>query len=112
MKNYCSQGFLKNTALHTAPLDSAFDRLGFLTALTVLITAAPGMAAENKITDLEIAKNNHQLELKLSGSEVKSSFYTLRGNNTIEANIFNTSLDLPEGNSFTEKNSKRKRKRK
>lgn len=86
MKNYC-------------------NRLGFLTALTVLISAAPAMASENKITDIEIAKNNHQLELKLSATgDTDSSFYTLRGDNTIEANIFNTSLDLPEGNSFKSEN--------
>ena len=81
------------------------NRLGFLTALTVMITAAPSIAAENKIIDLEIAKNHHQLELKLSATgKNNSSFYTLRGDNTIEANIFNTSLELPEGNSFIEKN--------
>ena len=94
MKNYCPKG-----------LASASDRLCFLTALTVLISAAPTMAANNKITDLEIAKNNHQLELKLSATgKEDSSFYTLRRNNIIEANIFNTSLDLPEGNSFKEEN--------
>ena len=89
MKNYCS----------------ACDRIGFLTALTVMITAAPAMAANNKITDLEIAKNDRQLELKLSATgKGESSFYTLRGKNTIEANIVNTSLDLPEGNSFKQEN--------
>ncbi|PSB09450.1 type II and III secretion system protein [Pleurocapsa sp. CCALA 161] len=63
------------------------------------------MAAENKITDLEIAKNNHQLELKLSATnQADASFYTLRGDNIIEANILNTSLDLPEGNSFKQDN--------
>ena len=105
MKDYCPQGFLKNIALHTASLRSMSDRLGFLTALTVLIAAAPSMAAENKITELEIAQNNHQLELKLSAEgKGKSSFYTLRGDNTIEANIFNTNLELPEGNSFKSEN--------
>lgn len=97
MKNYCPKGL--------TPLRSASDRLGFLTALTVMLTAAPSMAAENKITDLKIAKSNHQLELKLSATnQADASFYTLRGDNTIEANILNTSLDLPEGNSFKEEN--------
>ncbi|WP_233219944.1 secretin N-terminal domain-containing protein [Pleurocapsa sp. CCALA 161] len=105
MKNYCPKGFLKDTASHITPLRSASDRLGFLTALTVILTAAPSMAAENKITDLEIAKNNHQLELKLSATnQADASFYTLRGDNIIEANILNTSLDLPEGNSFKQDN--------
>ncbi|MEO1671295.1 MAG: secretin N-terminal domain-containing protein, partial [Cyanobacteria bacterium J06631_2] len=85
MKNYCPKGFL--------------------TALTVLIAAAPTMAAENKITDIEIAKNSHQLELKLSTtSKDDASFYTLRDDNTIEANILNTNLELPEGSSFKEEN--------
>ncbi|NJR48047.1 MAG: type II and III secretion system protein [Hyellaceae cyanobacterium CSU_1_1] len=86
MKNYC-------------------DRLGFLTALTVMVTAAPSMAATNKITDLEIDKSNNQLELKLSATnKADASFYTLRGDNTIEANILNTSLDLPEGSSYKQDN--------
>jgi type IV pilus assembly protein PilQ len=93
VKNYCPKGF--------PPLRSASDRLGFLTALTVMVTAAPSMAATNKITDLEIAKSNNQLELKLSATnKADASFYTLRGENTIEANILNTSLDLPAGNSY------------
>ena len=105
MKNYCPKGFLKDTASHITPLRSASDRLGFLTALTVMLTAAPSMAAENKITDLKIAKSNNQLELKLSATnQADASFYTLRGDNTIEANILNTSLDLPEGNFFKEDN--------
>lgn len=111
MKNYCPKGFLKDivplwyTASHITPLRSASDRLGFLTALTVMITAAPSMAAGNKITDLEITKSNHQLELKLSATnQTDASFYTLRGDNTIEANILNTSLDLPAGNSYKQDN--------
>ncbi len=90
MKNYC-------------------DRLGFLTALTVMITAAPSMAAERNITDIELDKNHNQLELKLSASsksqaDDNASFYTLRDGNTIEANLLNTNLDLPEGNSFKQEN--------
>ncbi|MGB5709822.1 MAG: secretin N-terminal domain-containing protein [Waterburya sp.] len=88
MKNYC-------------------DRLGFLTALTVMITAAPSIAAERKVTDIELAKNHNQLELKLSATtkaDEDASFYTLHDGNTIEANILNTDLDLPVGNSFKEEN--------
>lgn len=97
MKNYCPKGL--------TPLRSASDRLGFLTALTVMVTAAPSMAATNKITDLEIAKSNNQLELKLlATNKADASFYTLRGKNTIEANILNTTLDLPEGKSFKQDN--------
>ena len=93
MKKYCLKGL---TSLRSVP-----DRLVFLTALTVMIGAVPAMAANNKITDLEIAKSDRQLELKLSTKgESNSSFYTIRSHNTIEANIFNTSLELPEGNSF------------
>jgi type IV pilus assembly protein PilQ len=105
VKNYCPKGFLKDTALHIAPLRSTSDRLGFLTALTVMVTAAPSMAATNKITDLEIAKSNNQLELKLlATNKAETSFYTLRGKNTIEANILNTTLNLPEGKSFKQDN--------
>jgi type IV pilus assembly protein PilQ len=105
VKNYCPKGFLKDTASHIAPLRSASDRLGFLTALAVMVTAAPSMAATNKITDLEIATSNNQLELKLlATNKADASFYTLRGKNTIEANILNTTLDLPEGKSFKQDN--------
>jgi type IV pilus assembly protein PilQ len=105
VKNYCPKGFLKDTASHIAPLRSTSDRLVFLTALTVMVTAAPSMAATNKITDLEIATSNNQLELKLLASNKdNASFYTLRGDNTIEANILNTTLDLPEGKSFKQDN--------
>ena len=99
MKNYCSK--------ELSPLRSASDRLGFLTALTVMITAAPSIAAERNITDIELDKNHNQLELKLSASskaDDSASFYTLRDGNTIEANLLNTNLDLPEGNSFTQEN--------
>lgn len=105
MKNYCPKEFLKDTASHITPLRSASDRLGFLTALTVMLTAAPSIAATNKITDLEIDRDNNQLELKLSTtSQNNASFYTLRGDNTIEANILNTSLDLPAEKSFKKDN--------
>ncbi|MEM7758597.1 MAG: AMIN domain-containing protein, partial [Cyanobacteria bacterium P01_A01_bin.40] len=83
------------------------DRLGFLTALTVMISAAPAIAAEHKVTDIELAKNSHQLELKLSTTskvEQNASFYTLRNDNTIEANLLNTDLDLPVGDSFKQVN--------
>jgi type IV pilus assembly protein PilQ len=97
VKNYCPK--------ELTPLRSASDRLVFLTALTVMVTAAPSMAATNKITNLEIAKSNNQLELKLSATNKdNASFYTLRGENTIEANILNTSLDLPSGNSYKQDN--------
>ena len=99
MKNYCPKGL--------TPLRSASDRLGFLTALTVMITAAPSIAAERQITDIELVKNNHQLELKLSATskaDGDASFYTLRDGNTIEANLINTNLDLPTGNSFKQEN--------
>ncbi len=156
MKNYC-------------------DRLGFLTALTVMLMAAPSNAAERNITDIEIDTDNNQLELKLKlsadkGSSEKlnllhksplnprqflqrreppqrtgspslgdsqssspqpwgaggakaskglaktafqisskiadanTSFFTLRKDNLIEANLLNTNLDLPAGKSFKQDN--------
>ncbi len=88
MKNYC-------------------DRLGFLTALTVMLMAAPSNAAERNITDIEIDKDNNQLELKLSAAnkaDAGASFFTLRKDNLIEANLLNTHLDLPQGKSFKQDN--------
>lgn len=75
------------------------DRLSFLTALAVIMSAAPAMAAEHTITDLELDKNYNQLELKLSGTNIDAdaSFYTVKEGNTIKANLLNTKLDLPAG---------------
>ena len=82
------------------------DRLGFLTALAVMLVGADAHAAERQITDVELESNKHQLELKLSAtdSQSKASFYTVRNGNTIEANLLDTNLDLPQGNSFKQVN--------
>lgn len=75
------------------------DRLSFLTALAVIMSAAPAIAAEHTITDLELDKNSNQLELKLSGTNIDAdaSFYTVEEGNKIKANLLNTKLDLPAG---------------
>ncbi|MBE9043692.1 AMIN domain-containing protein [Pleurocapsales cyanobacterium LEGE 10410] len=65
------------------------------------------MAAERQIKDIELEKTNNRLELKLSATNKTSgdaSFYTLRKDNTIEANLLNTNLDLPQGNSYKQEN--------
>ena len=87
MKNYC-------------------DRLGFLTALAVMLAGANAHAAERQITDVKLETSNHQLELKLSATELgdNASFYTVRDGNTIEANLLNTDLDLPQGDSYQQVN--------
>ena len=86
MKNYC-------------------DRLGFLTALAVMLAGANANAAERQITDVKLETSNHQLELKLSATESgDASFYTVRDGNTIEANLLNTNLDLPQGDSYQQVN--------
>ena len=71
-----------------------------------MLTAAPSMASERKITDVEVTQNPNQLELKLSATQADSdaSFYTIREGNTIEANLLNTNLDLPVGDSFKQEN--------
>ncbi len=99
MKNYCPKGL--------APLRSTSDLLGFLTTLTVMLACAPSMAAERTITEIELDKNNNQLELKLAANNkanTDASFYTLRDGNTIEANLLNTNLTLPQGKSFKQTN--------
>ncbi|MGF1590323.1 MAG: secretin N-terminal domain-containing protein [Pleurocapsa sp.] len=65
------------------------------------------MAAERTITEIELDKNNNQLELKLAANNkanTDASFYTLRDGNTIEANLLNTNLTLPQGKSFKQTN--------
>ena len=82
------------------------DRL-ILTALAVLVTAAPTIAAEQTITDIDLESNRDRLTLKLSAEDkvnADASFYTLQQGNTIEATLLNTDLDLPEGNSFKQQN--------
>ena len=83
------------------------DRLSFLTALAVLVTAAPTIAAEQTITDIDLESNRDRLTLKLSADDkvnADASFYTLQQGNTIEATLLNTDLDLPERNSFKQQN--------
>ena len=83
------------------------DRLSFLTALAVLVTAAPSIAAEQTITDINLESNRDRLKLKLAADgkvNADASFYTLQQGNTIEATLLNTDLDLPEGNSFKQQN--------
>ena len=81
------------------------DRLGFLTALTLMLVGADVHAAERQITDVKLDSNDHQLELKLSATEAEAaSFYTVRDGNTIKANLLNTNLDLPQGDSFKQVN--------
>ena len=81
------------------------DRLGFLTALTLMLVGADVHAAERQITDVKLESNDHQLELKLSATEAEAaSFYTVRDGNTIEANLLDTDLDLPQGDSFKQVN--------
>ena len=69
--------------------------------------ASPSLAAERNITDIELEKNNNQLEIKLSAdkkADSTASFFTLRKDNTIEANLLNTNLDLPAGDSYKQEN--------
>ena len=81
------------------------DRLGFLTALAVILVGADAHAAERQITDVELESNNHQLELKLSATDSRAaSFYTVRDDNTIQVNLLDTDLDLPQGDSFKQVN--------
>ena len=163
--NSSTKNIFTNNRLRIKRVKNYCDRLGFLTALTVMLMAAPSNAAERNITDIEIDKDNNQLELKLSadkrsseksnllhksplnppplptppqiwggnnqsppslgeirgGKDFKSfspqgwraggakagadaSFFTLRKDNLIEANLLNTNLDLPAGNSFKQDN--------
>ena len=99
MKNYCTKAL--------APLRSTSDLLRFLTALTVMLAAAPSMAAERKITEVELEQDKNQLEIKLAAStkaDAQASFFTLRKDNLIEVNLLDTNLELPEGNSFKQEN--------
>ena len=94
MKNY----YTKVVAPH---------RLGFLSALMVVMMASPSMAAKRNITDIELEKDKNQLQLKLSAdkkADSTASFFTLRKDNIIEANLLNTNLDLPAGDSFKQVN--------
>jgi type IV pilus assembly protein PilQ len=86
------------------------DRLGFLTTLTIMLLAAQTtLAAERQITGIEVEKHNNEVELKLSAptdtdTDDNASFFTVRNGNTIEANLLNTHLDLPQGDSFKQEN--------
>jgi len=86
------------------------DRLGFLTTLTIMLLAAQTtLAAERQITGIEVEKHKNEVELKLSAqtdtdTDNNASFFTVRKGNTIEANLLDTHLDLPQGDSFKQEN--------
>jgi len=71
-----------------------------------MLIAAPSMANARNITEVELDQAKNQLDIILTGSKKAedASFFSLRKENVIEANLINTNLELPEGNSYKQEN--------
>jgi type IV pilus assembly protein PilQ len=88
-------------------VNNYYDRLGFITGLTVMVLAAqPSVAAQRQITGIDLESKDHQVELKLTTNtqDSQASFVTIRRGNVIEANLLNTELKLPQKSNFTQDN--------
>ncbi|MEC4983040.1 MAG: AMIN domain-containing protein [Oscillatoria sp. PMC 1076.18] len=83
------------------------SQLGIWVGATVVLMATqPVFAANTQVTGVEIKPNGSSMELRLStvGSEELPQVLTENRGNELVANILNTQLQLPSGESFVQKN--------
>jgi type IV pilus assembly protein PilQ len=88
-------------------VNNYYHQIGFCTGVALTLLAAQSSeAATKQITGVQLNPNTDGVELRLttSGKESNSSFFTVKGDNTLEANLLNTELNLPTGTSFNQEN--------
>lgn len=88
-------------------MNNYYHQIGFCTGVALTLLAAQSSeAATKQITGVQLNPNTDGVELRLttSGKESNSSFFTVKGDNTLEANLLNTELNLPTGTSFNQEN--------
>lgn len=74
-------------------------------AAVVLIAAQPVFAQSAKVTSVKLSQTNNGLNLVLETSSGKRpQVFTSRRGNTFIADIINTQLQLPQGNTFRQEN--------
>ncbi len=81
-----------------------YNQIKFLTtAALVFLVANPSKAANRQIDGVKLNSTSNSIELRLKTAEKSdnpSSFFTVSGDNSLEANLINTELKLPQGTNF------------
>ena len=85
-----------------------YNQIRFLTtAALIFLVANPSKAANRQIDGIKLNSTNNGIELRLKTAEKSgnpSSFFTVSGDNSLEANLINTELKLPQGTNFHQEN--------
>ncbi|MDJ0690040.1 MAG: secretin N-terminal domain-containing protein [Xenococcaceae cyanobacterium MO_188.B32] len=85
-----------------------YNQIRFLTtAVLIFLVANPSKAANRQIAGVKLNSTNKGIELRLKTagqSGNPSSFFTVSGDNSLEANLINTELKLPQGTNFHREN--------
>ena len=85
-----------------------YNQIRFLTtAVLIFLVANPSKAANRQIAGVKLNSTNKGIELRLKTAEKSgnpSSFFTVSGDNSLEANLINTELKLPQGTNFHREN--------
>ncbi len=89
-------------------MNNYYNRIKFLTTVAlVFLVANPSKAANRQIAGVKLNSTNNGIELRLKTAGQRknhSSFFTVREDNSLEANLINTELKLREGTNFSQKN--------
>ena len=89
-------------------MNNYYNQIRFLTtAALIFLVANPSKAANRQIAGVKLHSTDNGIELRLKTAEKagnNSSFFTVREDNSLEANLINTELKLPQGKNFHQKN--------
>ncbi len=89
-------------------MNNYYNQIRFLTtAALIFLVANPSKAANRQIAGVKLNSTNNGIELRLKTAETaenNSSFFTVREDNSLEANLINTELKLPQGKNFRQAN--------
>ena len=89
-------------------MNNYYNQIRFLTTAALLfLVANPSKAANRQIAGVKLNSTNNGIELRLKTAEKSgnnSSFFTVSGDNSLEANLINTELKLPQGKNFRQEN--------
>ena len=89
-------------------MNNYYNQIRFLTtAALIFLVANPSKAANRQIDGVKLNSTNNGIELRLKTAEKSqnpSSFFTVSGDNNLEANLINTELKLPKGTNFHREN--------
>ncbi|MGK7936804.1 MAG: secretin N-terminal domain-containing protein [Xenococcaceae cyanobacterium] len=89
-------------------MNNYYNQIRFLTTAALIFWVAnPSKAANRQIAGVKLNSTHNGIELRLKTAEKignNSSFFTVREDNSLEANLINTELKLAQGKNFHQKN--------